>query len=384
VGLIISALLALKASRAGTFRNKGGTAVISIALFRGDFSFIVEVKMSELREMINSIKDEIKKIDNLNDLAELKASFLGKKGPIQIQMQRMRDLEEDERRSFGKEINEIKTEAEAIFEGKRLDIEAKKIQDKLDQDAIDVTLPGRKMHLGAKHLVSQIIEEFEDLFIGMGYTVEEGPEVELDKYNFEMLNLPKDHPARDMQDSFYITEELLLRTHTSPVQVRAMLKNKAKKPLKIICPGKVYRNDDDDPTHSHQFTQIEALVVDQNVTLADLKGTLLVIARKMFGEKRQIRLRPSFFPFTEPSVEVDVSCHRCEGIGCSLCKGTGWIEILGAGMVNNNVLKAAGYDPEVYQGFALGMGVERIAILKYEIDDIRNFFTNDLRFNKQF
>ena len=340
--------------------------------------------MSELREMINSIKDEIKKIDNLNDLAELKASFLGKKGPIQIQMQRMRDLEEDERRSFGKEINEIKTEAEAIFEGKRLDIEAKKIQDKLDQDAIDVTLPGRKMHLGAKHLVSQIIEEFEDLFIGMGYTVEEGPEVELDKYNFEMLNLPKDHPARDMQDSFYITEELLLRTHTSPVQVRAMLKNKAKKPLKIICPGKVYRNDDDDPTHSHQFTQIEALVVDQNVTLADLKGTLLVIARKMFGEKRQIRLRPSFFPFTEPSVEVDVSCHRCEGIGCSLCKGTGWIEILGAGMVNNNVLKAAGYDPEVYQGFALGMGVERIAILKYEIDDIRNFFTNDLRFNKQF
>jgi len=340
--------------------------------------------MKELNELIQTIETKIEEAESLRDLAELKAQYLGKKSPMASLMQKMRDLQDEERRAFGKEVNLTKTKAESLFEAKRVLLEEAQIRIKLESEAIDVTLPGRKLGLGAKHLVSQIIEEFEDLFVGMGYTVEEGPEIELDKYNFEMLNLPKDHPARDMQDSFYISDELLLRTHTSPVQVRTMLKNKDHKPFKIICPGKVYRNDDDDPTHSHQFTQIEALVVDHNVTLADLKGTLLIIARKMFGDKRQIRLRPSFFPFTEPSVEVDVSCHRCDGVGCSLCKGTGWIEILGAGMVNNNVLKAAGYDPDLFQGFALGMGVERIAMLKYGIDDIRLFFTNDLRFNRQF
>jgi phenylalanyl-tRNA synthetase alpha chain len=232
--------------------------------------------------------------------------------------------------------------------------------------------------------MTQVVEEVEDLFVGMGYTVKEGPEIEQDLYNFEMLNLPKSHPARDMQDTFYITEELLLRTHTSPVQIRTLLENGGKKPIKIICPGKVYRRDEDDATHSHQFMQIEALVIDENITLADLKGTLLILARKMFGEDRQIRLRPSYFPFTEPSVEVDISCYKCNGKGCPMCKNTGWIEILGAGMVNNAVLEATGYDKTKYQGFALGVGVERLAILKYGIDDIRAFYTNDLRFNRQF
>ena len=258
------------------------------------------------------------------------------------------------------------------------------IEARLKAETIDVTLPGKKTNIGSKHLISQVIEEVEDIFIGLGYTVKEGPEVESDLYNFEMLNLPKDHPARDMQDSLYVSEERLLRTHTSPVQVRSLLENTKQEPMKIICPGKVYRKDDDDQTHSHQFTQIEALVVDQETSLADLKGTLLFVAKKLFGEEREIRLRPSYFPFTEPSVEVDVSCYKCGGSGCSMCGNTGWIEILGAGMVNNNVLQAAGYDPLKYQGFALGMGVERIAILKYGIDDIRAFYTNDMRFNKQF
>ncbi|MDD5293554.1 MAG: phenylalanine--tRNA ligase subunit alpha, partial [Candidatus Izemoplasmatales bacterium] len=297
---------------------------------------------------------------------------------------KMKDLSLEERPIFGQKVNQAKAAIEALFDAGKARIEAKNVKDQLDKERIDVTLPGRKMNLGAKHILTQVIEQVEDLFIGMGYTIEEGPEVETDLYNFEMLNLPKGHPARDMQDSFFITEELLLRTHTSPVQVRTLLGNRQQSPLKIICPGKVYRKDDDDQTHSHQFTQIEGLVVDDKTTLADLKGTLLVLARTLFGEDREIRLRPSFFPFTEPSVEVDVSCHRCNGKGCSLCKQTGWIEILGAGMVNNAVLTQAGYDPQKFQGFAFGMGVERIAMLKYGIDDIRMFFTNDLRFNRQF
>ena len=218
----------------------------------------------------------------------------------------------------------------------------------------------------------------------MGYEVAEGTEVEKDYYNFEALNLPKDHPARDMQDTFYITEETLLRTHTSPVQARTMEKNKEKGPIKIICPGKVYRRDDDDATHSHQFMQIEGLVIDKNIRMSDLKGTLQVFVKKMFGEDREIRLRPSFFPFTEPSVEMDISCMMCDGKGCGTCKGTGWIEILGAGMVHPNVLEMAGYDSKEYQGFAFGMGAERIAMLKYGVDDIRHFYTNDVRLLQQF
>ncbi|MDP3130452.1 MAG: phenylalanine--tRNA ligase subunit alpha [Bacillota bacterium] len=323
-------------------------------------------------------------VASANELADLKAKYLGKKGPFAEFMTQMKALPNEEKPRFGALVNESKSAVNALFEARREAIEAAEVAAKLAGEAVDVTLPGRTIRSGARHLLTRTVDEIEDLFIGMGYTVKEGPEIEQDLYNFEMLNLPKSHPARDMQDSFYISEELLLRTHTSPVQVRTLLEAGGNKPVKIICPGKVYRRDDDDMTHSHQFLQIEALVVDKDVTLADLKGTLLVLARKMFGEDRQIRLRPSFFPFTEPSVEVDVTCHKCNGKGCPMCKGTGWIEILGAGMVNNAVLEATGYDAKVYQGFALGMGVERIAILKHGIDDIRNFYTNDLRFNRQF
>ena len=254
---------------------------------------------------------------------------------------------------------------------------------KLESEKVDVTLPGKDFSHGSLHIMTQTIREVEDIFIGMGYNIAEGPEVELDLYNFEMLNVPKGHPARDMQDSFYITENLLMRTQTSPVQARTMLKAKGE-PIKILCPGKVYRRDDDDATHSHQFMQFEGLVVDKDITMSDLKGTLSLFIKKMFGEERNIRFKPSYFPFTEPSVEVDVSCFKCGGKGCSMCKKTGWIEILGAGMVHPNVLKAAGYDPEVMRGFAFGIGIERVAMLRHGIDDIRHLYTNDVRFLKQF
>ena len=243
-------------------------------------------------------------------------------------------------------------------------------------------MPGRSFKVGTQHPLSKTIEEVQNIFIGMGYSIAEGPEVEVDLYNFEMLNVPKGHPARDMQDSFYITENLLLRTQTSPVQVRTLLeKNGA--PVKILAPGKVYRRDDDDATHSHQFMQFEGLVVDKHITMSDLKGTLSLFVQKMFGDSK-IRFKPSYFPFTEPSVEVDVRCFKCGGKGCSMCKQSGWIEVLGAGMVHPNVLKGAGYDPEVYSGFAFGIGIERATMLRHGIDDIRNFYLNDQRFLDQF
>ncbi|WP_054673488.1 phenylalanine--tRNA ligase subunit alpha, partial [Calditerricola satsumensis] len=255
---------------------------------------------------------------------------------------------------------------------------------RLSAERLDVTLPGRPIPIGARHPLLQVIEEIEDIFIGLGFEVAEGPEVESDYYNFEALNLPKGHPARDMQDSFYITEEILLRTHTSPVQIRTMEAKGGAVPVKIICPGKVYRRDDDDATHSHQFMQVEGLVVDRGIRMSDLKGVLLAFAREMFGADVAIRLRPSYFPFTEPSAEVDITCVMCGGRGCRVCKETGWLEILGAGMVHPDVLRAGGYDPEQVSGFAFGMGVERIAMLKYGIDDIRHFYTNDVRFLEQF
>ena len=279
--------------------------------------------------------------------------------------------------------NRIKQTLEEKFEKKRQAIEETIIQRKLQSESIDVTLPGVNLPVGGIHPIQQTIMDLEDLYISMGYTVAEGPEIETDENCFEKLNLPKGHPARDMQDTFYINPELLLRSQTSPVQVRTMLKEKGK-PIKIICPGKVYRRDADDATHSHQFVQCEGLVLGKDVTLADLKGALLEMAKKMLDKDRQIRLRPSFFPFTEPSVEVDVSCGMCGGKGCNTCKQTGWIEVLGAGMVNDNVLRMSGYDPNEIQGFAFGIGVERIAMLKYRIDDIRNFYTNDIRFLNQF
>ena len=343
--------------------------------------------MDELKELDGAIdlaSNELNQMDDdLNLLQQKKANYLGKKGIIANVMSNMKNLSNDERKELGMKSNKIKMLLEDLFEKKRKEIEDKIVERKLKSETIDVTLPGVSMPVGGIHPLNQTVMELEDLYIGMGYRVAEGPEIETDEFCFEKLNLPKGHPARDMQDTFYINPELLLRSQTSPVQVRTMLEKKGE-PIKIICPGKVYRRDADDATHSHQFMQCEGLVLGSDVTLADLKGALLEMARKMFDKDRQIRLRPSYFPFTEPSVEVDVSCGICNGKGCPTCKGSGWIEILGAGMVNNNVLKMSGYDPEKIQGFAFGIGVERICMLKYKVDDIRNFYLNDQRFLNQF
>ncbi|WLR53284.1 phenylalanine--tRNA ligase subunit alpha [Bacillus tianshenii] len=339
-------------------------------------------------DRLNELRDEalqkVKDAADLKALQDIRVSYLGKKGPITEVLRGMGKLSKEERPKIGQAANEVREAIATAVDEKQTQLEKEAVEKKLAQETIDVTLPGRPVEQGNHHPLTAVIEEIEDLFLNMGYEVAEGPEVEQDYYNFEALNLPKGHPARDMQDSFYITEELLMRTHTSPVQARTMEKNQGKGPVKIICPGKVYRRDTDDATHSHQFTQIEGLVVDENVRMSDLKGTLDAFAKHMFGSEREIRLRPSFFPFTEPSVEVDVSCGMCGGKGCNVCKGTGWIEILGAGMVHPNVLEMAGYDSKKYTGFAFGMGPERIAMLKYGIDDIRHFYTNDVRFLKQF
>ncbi|WP_394137570.1 phenylalanine--tRNA ligase subunit alpha [Cytobacillus oceanisediminis] len=337
-----------------------------------------------LKELQTEALEKISTAADLKELNDIRVSYLGKKGPITEALKGMGKLSAEERPKMGALANEVRDSIAAGIEEKQKHLEEAAVQEKLAAEKIDVTLPGRPVKTGNHHPLTRIIEEIEDLFIGMGYKVAEGPEVEKDYYNFEALNLPKGHPARDMQDSFYITEEILLRTHTSPVQARTMEKHEGKGPVKIICPGKVYRRDNDDATHSHQFMQIEGLVVDENIRMTDLKGTLEVFAKKMFGEDREIRLRPSFFPFTEPSVEMDISCKICGGKGCSVCKGTGWIEILGAGMVHPNVLEMAGFDSKKYTGFAFGMGPERIAMLKYGVDDIRHFYTNDVRFLKQF
>ncbi len=340
-----------------------------------------------MKEKLQQLKTEaIEKIETTTDLKslnDLRIMYLGKKSPITEALRGMGQLSAEERPLMGALANEVRESVQTVLTEKQNKLETLEVEKKLASETIDVTLPGRPVKIGNAHPITQVIEEIEDLFLHMGYSIAEGPEVEQDYYNFEMLNLPKGHPARDMQDTFYITEELLLRTHTSPVQVRTLLSAKGQGPVKIICPGKVYRRDTDDATHSHQFTQIEGLVVDENITMSDLKGTLLALARKMFGTDKEIRLRPSFFPFTEPSVEVDVSCG-CGGAGCSTCKGTGWIEILGAGMVHPNVLEMAGFDSKKYAGFAFGMGPERIAMLKYGMDDLRHFYQNDVRFLSQF
>ncbi|HOI85924.1 MAG TPA: phenylalanine--tRNA ligase subunit alpha [Acholeplasmataceae bacterium] len=320
--------------------------------------------------------EKIKHAQSLDDIEAIRLLYLSKKGEVSLLMGKLRDLSPEERPSFGAAVNQLKVDLEAALYEKKMKLEEDALIQQLARETIDVTLPGTQFYQGSIHPLNQVIEDVEDLFIGMGYEVAEGPELESDHYNFEMMNLDKDHPARAMQDSFYVDENRLLRTHTSPVQARAMLSKKGE-PLRIICPGKVYRRDDDDPTHSHQFMQIEGLVIDEKITFAHLKGALLTMARHLFGADRVIRLRPSYFPFTEPSVEVDVSYVKKDG-------SIGWIEILGAGRVHPNVLKMGGYNPEKVSGFAFGIGVERIAILKYAIDDIRHFYTNDLRFLKQF
>lgn len=340
--------------------------------------------LERLKELQKEAIELVEQSVDLKKLNEVRVAYLGKKGPITEVLRGMGKLSAEERPKMGALVNEIRELITEKIEEKMKHLEEAAINEKLASETIDVTLPGRPVAVGNHHPLTRVIEEMEDLFIGMGYTIAEGPEVEKDYYNFEALNLPKGHPARDMQDSFYITEEILLRTHTSSVQARTMNKHEGKGPVKIICPGKVYRRDNDDATHSHQFMQIEGLVVDENIRMSDLKGTLEVFAKKMFGEEREIRLRPSFFPFTEPSVEMDISCKICGGKGCNVCKGTGWIEILGAGMVHPNVLEMAGFDSKKYTGFAFGIGAERIAMLKYGVDDIRHFYTNDIRFLKQF
>ncbi|MFN4215396.1 MULTISPECIES: phenylalanine--tRNA ligase subunit alpha [Exiguobacterium] len=316
-------------------------------------------------------------------LNDVRIKYLGKKGPMTEVLRGMGKLSPEERPAVGELVNTVRTTIQDTLEARIEEVKAVELEAKLAAETIDVTLPGRTSLPGHTHLLQQIVDEMEDLFVGLGYTIAEGPEVETDLYNFEMLNLPKDHPARDMQDSFYVTDETLLRTHTSPVQARTMLEAGGQ-PIRIICPGKVYRRDEDDATHSHQFMQIEGLVIDEHISMADLKGTLESFVKQLFGETREIRLRPSFFPFTEPSVEVDISCFKCGGKGCNVCKKTGWIEILGAGMVHPRVLEMAGYDSTKMSGFAFGIGVERMAMLKHGVDDIRHFYTNDLRFIEQF
>ncbi|WP_186576207.1 phenylalanine--tRNA ligase subunit alpha [Aquibacillus kalidii] len=337
-----------------------------------------------LQELQTEALAKVTESSTLSDLQDIRVAYLGKKGPITEVLRGMGKLSPEERPVIGELANKVREAIANELDSKKAKLEAEELEKKLEKETIDVTLPGRPVQVGGPHLLTSIVEEIEDLFIGMGFEIREGPEVETDYYNFEALNLPKGHPARDMQDSFYITEELLMRTHTSPVQARTMGQFNGSQPVKMICPGKVYRRDTDDATHSHQFTQVEGLYVDKDVRMSDLKGVLNRFAKQMFGEDREIRLRPSFFPFTEPSVEMDISCKVCNGEGCSVCKGTGWIEILGGGMVHPRVLEMAGYDPKEYSGFAFGMGPERIAMLKYGVDDIRHFYTNDVRFLKQY
>lgn len=340
-----------------------------------------------MREEIESIRikamEEIEKVENAKELNEVRVRYLGKKGELTAVLRGMGALSAEERPVVGSLVNVVRDEIEEAITEIEENFERAELAQKLQEETIDITLPATKVRRGSKHPINRIIEEVEDLFVSMGYDVVTGPELETDEYCFERLNLPKGHPARDMQDSFYITTEYLLRTQTSSVQARTMMENTQKTPIRVICPGKTYRRDDD-ATHSHQFGQVEGLVIDENISLADLKGTLEVFVKKMLGENSKLRFRPSYFPFTEPSYEVDVSCFKCGGKGCNLCKQTGWIEILGSGMVHPNVLKMNGYDPDKYTGFAFGTGLDRLAMFKYGITDIRLLYQNDIRFLKQF
>ncbi len=335
-------------------------------------------KLSNIKELANV---DVLSVASLKELFDVKVKYFGKTGLITELSKGMKDVPKEERPNVGKMINEVRAEIEEAFL-KREEVLKKEEREKTYvSEAIDITMPSKSRNVGALHPITLVRNELIDAFAGMGFSVYEGPEIEEDYFNFQMLNIPKDHPARDMQDTFYITENILLRTQTSAGQARVMLKSQP--PIKILSPGKVYRSDSD-ASHSPMFHQMEGLVVDKGITLCDLKGTLDEFVKIMFGKDTKTRLRPSYFPFTEPSVEVDVSCSECHGKGCKLCKGTGWIEILGAGIVNKKVLEDCGIDSNVYSGYAFGMGIERIAILKYKIPDIRLFFENDVRFLKQF
>lgn len=329
-------------------------------------------------EIKNEISNKISNVNDLKSLNEIKVLYLGKTGIITNLQNGIKEAVD--KKSYGMMVNDIRNHFNTLFMEKQKVLEEEKLNEELNKEQIDITLPGTKITSGSPNILEKLVEDIETVFISMGYDVLDGPEIEEDKFNFELLNIPKGHPARDAQDTFYIKDdEILLRSQTSPVQARTMLKYEGKKPIRMICPGKTYRRDDDDATHSHQFMQIEGLVVDKEISLSDLKGTMDVIFKHLFGESCETRFRPSYYQFTEPSVETDISCFACHGKGCSLCKNTGWITVAGAGIVHPNVLKNCGYDSNSWTGFAFGFGAERLAMLKYGINDIRTFYQTDLR-----
>lgn len=339
-----------------------------------------------MKEQLLKIQEEAKKAleaaKSASVLEEARVRFLGKKGELTAVLRGMGKLSQEERPVIGQIANEVRSHIEEMIESKKAAVLAEERKEKMREEALDVTMAGKKPELGKRHPLTSVLDEVKEIFLGMGFSIAEGPEVELDYYNFEALNIPKDHPARDTQDSFYISDSVVLRSQTSPVQVRVM--EQQKPPIRIIAPGRVYRSDAVDATHSPVFHQIEGLVVDKGITMADLKGTLETFLKTLYGKEAKIRLRPHHFPFTEPSAEVDVSCFVCGGEGCRVCKGEGFIEILGAGMVHPKVLERCGIDPKVYSGFAFGLGLERIVMRRMNIDDLRLFYDNDLRFLKQF
>ena len=340
----------------------------------------------QVEQIRKSFDEDMSKVTNMNELNDVRILYLSKKGKVTELSSLMKNIPNEEKKTFGQQLNEIRTHVTKNIEAKKEELEEQKLNEKLERESIDITMPSTKIKRGTKHPMTYTIEKIEDLFTSMGYDVVSGPELESDEYCFERLNLPKGHPARDMQDSFYITEDKLLRTQTSSVQARYMMKQEEKKPIRIIVPGKTYRREDD-ATHAPQFSQIEGLVIDKkenNISLADLKGTLEVFAKAMLGDDLDLRFRPSYFPFTEPSYEVDVTCFKCHGKGCNLCKQTGWIEVFAAGMVHPNVLRMNGYDPDQWGGFAFGPGWDRICMFRYGIPDIRIMYQNDIRFLKQF
>ena len=334
-------------------------------------------KIVEVRELLD--KDFRQDID-MKCLNDLKVKYLGKKGIITELNSEIKNIPNEDKKEFGMMVNELKNKFNDYYDSLKEKLDLEELNKRLEEEAIDITLPSTKVKVGAPNILEKLIEEVEEVFLSMGYDVVDGPEIEEDKYNFEMLNIPKGHPARDAQDTFYIDgEEILLRSQTSPVQVRTMLKGEGKVPIRMICPGKTYRRDDDDQSHSHQFMQIEGLLVEKDISLSDLKGTMSLLFKRLFGNSVETRFRPSYYQFTEPSVEVDITCVKCGGKGCGVCKHTGWVTVVGAGVVHPNVLRNCGYDPSVWSGFAFGFGAERLAMMKYDIGDIRTFYNTDLR-----
>ena len=336
-------------------------------------------------EIHDALDKDLVDVNDLKVLDDLRVKYLGKKGLITELNSEIKNVPNEEKKEFGMKVNELRNRFNEFYDSVKEKLELEELNKRLENEAIDVSLPSTKVPVGAPHILEKVIEEVEEVFLSMGYDVVDGPEIEEDKYNFEMLNIPKGHPARDAQDTFYIEgEEILLRSQTSPVQVRTRLKGEGKVPIRMICPGKTYRRDDDDASHSHQFMQIEGLLVDKNISLSDLKGTMDVLFKRLFGENIETRFRPSYYQFTEPSVEVDITCVNCHGKGCNVCKHTGWVTVVGAGVVHPNVLRMSGYDPEVWSGFAFGFGAERLAMMEYDINDIRTFYNADLRESKVF